>query len=149
MKLDSVAKDVADSRDFWLQQHEVSFPELLKRTIADVFSKWLEEHLTEIIESIAKHLGFTTMPEYQPKLVTGGVRGAVLLNKPHHHFSLTERKRVLGFALDRSGSMSPLAGLALQSLNQLVDHQLHQQNAARVDLPRAFILRDPSGSLPP
>jgi hypothetical protein len=47
MKLDFVAKGVADSRDFWLQQHEVSFPELLKRTIADVFSEWLEEHLTE------------------------------------------------------------------------------------------------------
>ena len=53
MKLDSVAKGVADSRDFWLQQHEVSFPELLKRTIADVFSKWLD--LTEIIEAIAKN----------------------------------------------------------------------------------------------
>ena len=55
MKLDSVAKGVADSRNFWFQQHEVSFPELLKRTIADVFSKWLEEHLTEIIEAIAKN----------------------------------------------------------------------------------------------
>ena len=53
MKLDSVAKGVADSRDFWLQQHEVSFPELLKRTTADVFSKWLD--LTEIIEAIAKN----------------------------------------------------------------------------------------------
>ena len=63
------------------------------------------------------------MPEYQPKLVTGGVTGAVLLNKPHHHSSLTERKSLLGFALDRSGSMSPLAGVALQSLNQLVDQQ--------------------------
>ena len=63
------------------------------------------------------------MPEYQPKLVTGGVRGAVLLNKPHHHFSLTERKSLLGFALDHSGSMSPLAAVALQSLNQLVDQQ--------------------------
>ena len=55
MKRDSVAKGVADSRDFWLQQHEVSFPELLKRTIADVFSEWLEEHLTEISEAIAKN----------------------------------------------------------------------------------------------
>ena len=63
------------------------------------------------------------MPEFQPKLVTGGVRGAVLLNKPHHHSSLTERKSLLGFALDRSGSMSPLAAVALQSLNQLVDQQ--------------------------
>ena len=53
MKLDSVAKGVADSRDFWLQQHEVSFPELLKRTKADVFSKRLD--LTEIIEAIAKN----------------------------------------------------------------------------------------------
>ena len=53
MKLDSVAKGVADSLDFWLQQHEVSFPELLKRTIADVFSKRLD--LTEIIEAIAKN----------------------------------------------------------------------------------------------
>jgi hypothetical protein len=53
MKLDSVAKGVADSRDFWLQQHEVSFPELLKRTTADVFSKRLD--LTEIIEAIAKN----------------------------------------------------------------------------------------------
>ena len=53
MKLDSVAKGVADSRDFWLQQHEVSFPELLKRTIADVFRKRLD--LTEIIEAIAKN----------------------------------------------------------------------------------------------
>ena len=53
MKLDSVAKGVADSLDFWLQQHEVSFPELLKRTTADVFSKWLD--LTEIIEAIAKN----------------------------------------------------------------------------------------------
>jgi hypothetical protein len=52
MKLDSVAKGVADSRDFWLQQHEVSFPEPLKRTIADVFSEWLDS--TEIIEAIAK-----------------------------------------------------------------------------------------------
>ena len=54
MKLDSVAKGVADSLDFWLQQLEVSLPELLKRTTADVFNKWLEEHLTEIIEAIAK-----------------------------------------------------------------------------------------------
>jgi hypothetical protein len=46
-------KGVADSRDFWLQQHEVSFPELLKRTTADVFSKRLD--LTEIIEAIAKN----------------------------------------------------------------------------------------------
>ena len=53
MKLDSVAKGVADSRDFWLQQHEVSFLELLKRTKADVFSKRLD--LTEIIEAIAKN----------------------------------------------------------------------------------------------
>ena len=63
------------------------------------------------------------MSEYQPKLVTGGVRGAVLLNKPHHHSSPTERKSLLGFALDRSGSMSPLAAVALQSQNQLVDQQ--------------------------
>ena len=54
MKLDSVAKGVADSLDFWLQQHEVSFPELLKRTTADVFSKRLEEQLTEINEAITK-----------------------------------------------------------------------------------------------
>jgi hypothetical protein len=53
MKLDSVAKGVADSLDFWLQQHEVSFPELLKRTTADVFNKWLDS--TEIIEAIAKN----------------------------------------------------------------------------------------------
>jgi hypothetical protein len=53
MKLDSVAKGVADSRDFWLQQHEVSFPELLKRTTADVCRKRLDS--TEIIESIAKN----------------------------------------------------------------------------------------------
>ena len=53
MKLDSVAKGVADSRDFWLQQHEVSFPELLKRTTADVLSKRLEEHSAEFIEAIA------------------------------------------------------------------------------------------------
>ena len=53
MKLDSVAKGVDDSRDFWLQQHEVSFPELLKRTTADVFRKRLD--LTEIIEAIAKN----------------------------------------------------------------------------------------------
>ena len=53
MKLDSVAKGVADSRDFWLQKHEVSFPELLKRTTADVFRKRLD--LTEIIEAIAKN----------------------------------------------------------------------------------------------
>jgi hypothetical protein len=54
MKLDSVAKGVADSLDFWLQQLEVSLPELLKRTTADVLSKWLEEHSAEIIEAIAK-----------------------------------------------------------------------------------------------
>ena len=54
MKLDSVAKGVADSLDFWLQQLEVSLPELLKRTTADVYNKGLEEHLTEIIEAIAK-----------------------------------------------------------------------------------------------
>ena len=53
MKLDSVAKGVADSRDFWLQQHEVSFPELPKRTTVDVFSKRLD--LSEIIEAIAKN----------------------------------------------------------------------------------------------
>jgi hypothetical protein len=53
MKLDSVAKGVADSRDFWLQQHEVSFPELLKRTTIDVCSKRLDS--TEIIEAIAKN----------------------------------------------------------------------------------------------
>ena len=53
MKLDSVAKGVADSLDLWLQQHEVPFPELLKRTTADVFSKRLD--LTEIIEAIAKN----------------------------------------------------------------------------------------------
>jgi len=53
MKLDSVAKTVDDSRDFWLQQHEVSFPELLKRTTTDVFRKRLD--LTEIIQAIAKN----------------------------------------------------------------------------------------------
>jgi hypothetical protein len=53
MKLDSVAKGVADSRDFWLQQHEVSFSKLLKRTTVDVFRKRLD--LTEIIEAIAKN----------------------------------------------------------------------------------------------
>jgi uncharacterized protein with von Willebrand factor type A (vWA) domain len=58
------------------------------------------------------------MPEY---LVTGGERGAVLLKKTPHN--LIERKSLVGFALDRSGSMAPLATVAIQSVNQLLEEQ--------------------------
>ena len=58
------------------------------------------------------------MPEY---LVTGGIRGAVLLKKTPHN--LIERKSLVGFALDRSSSMAPLATVAIQSVNQLLEEQ--------------------------
>src|SRR5258708_3933478 len=61
------------------------------------------------------------MPEY---LVTGGGRGAVLLKTPHSPLSsLTERKSLEGFALDRSGSMASLATVAVQSVTQLIEKQ--------------------------
>ena len=60
------------------------------------------------------------MPEY---FVTGG-RGAVLLTRPHPPLSsLIERKSLVGFALDRSGSMASLATVAVQSVNELIEQQ--------------------------
>jgi hypothetical protein len=59
------------------------------------------------------------MPEY---LVTSGGRGAVLLKHPLLT-SLVERKSLVGFTLDRSGSMESLASVAIQSVNQLVEEQ--------------------------
>ena len=37
--------------------------------------------------------------------------------------NLIERKSLVGFALDRSGSMAPLATAAIQSVNQLLEEQ--------------------------
>jgi uncharacterized protein YegL len=63
------------------------------------------------------------MPEYQSQLPNGW-RGAVLKKSSHPRLpSLIERKSLVGFALDRSGSMAPLATVAIQSVNQLLQEQ--------------------------
>ena len=63
------------------------------------------------------------MPEYQSQL-SNGWRGAVLKKSSHPRLpSLIERKSLVGFALDRSGSMAPLATVAVQSVNELIEQQ--------------------------
>lgn len=63
------------------------------------------------------------MPEYQSGS-SSGVGAVLLTRKPHPHLSsLTERRNLVGFTLDRSDSMSSLATVAVQSVNQLVEQQ--------------------------
>jgi hypothetical protein len=58
------------------------------------------------------------MPKYSTFVARE--RGAVLVNKPS---SLTERRNLIGFALDRSESMKPLTTVAVNGLNQLLEEQ--------------------------
>jgi hypothetical protein len=46
-----------------------------------------------------------------------------MTQNPHLSSSLTERRSLVGFALDRSESMESLATVAVRSLNQLVEQQ--------------------------
>ena len=63
---DLIKQGVDDAFTYWLTEHKISFPELLKETIEHVFEKevesilsnlfevWLEEHSTQIIAAIAE-----------------------------------------------------------------------------------------------
>jgi uncharacterized protein YegL len=62
------------------------------------------------------------MPTYQQSPSIAG-RGAVLVQRTPHPSSLTKRGSFLGFTLDCSGSMAPLATVAIQSVNQLIEEQ--------------------------
>jgi len=48
---ETIRKGVDDAFAWWLVDHEVSFPMLLKETIAETFNQWLESHSTELIAS--------------------------------------------------------------------------------------------------
>jgi uncharacterized protein YegL len=61
------------------------------------------------------------MPTYSQ--LTASERRVVLSNSPHHHPLSTKRESLIGFTLDRSGSMSSLAIVAVQSLNGLIEQQ--------------------------
>jgi hypothetical protein len=51
---DSTFKGVRDSFDFWLSQHEISFPALLEQAIGKVFREWLDENRNDVLERVAK-----------------------------------------------------------------------------------------------
>ena len=51
-----IRKGVTDAFDFWLSQHEVSFPNLLEDVIQRVFQQWLNEHEDDILIMITKQL---------------------------------------------------------------------------------------------
>lgn len=56
-KEDATAKGVADSWDFWLEQHPVSVPEIIEEAVEKAFTKWLDAHADEIVAAIAKRHG--------------------------------------------------------------------------------------------
>ena len=49
----AVELGVRDAFDFWLAQHDISFPMLLEGVIRKVFEEWTDAHEDEIIAAIA------------------------------------------------------------------------------------------------
>lgn len=52
-KAKAVELGVRDAFDFWLSQHEISFPALCEDAIQNTLSEWLDAHEDEIIAAIA------------------------------------------------------------------------------------------------
>jgi len=53
--MDRVQRGVTDSFDFWLSQHDVSFPQLLEDAIEKAFQGWLDSNIDTIVDMLKKH----------------------------------------------------------------------------------------------
>ncbi len=45
-------KGVEAAWDFWLSQHDVSVPEIIKEAVKEAFGAWLNAHTDEILERV-------------------------------------------------------------------------------------------------
>ena len=54
-QMDRVQQGVTESFDFWLSQHDVSFPQLLEDAIEKAFQGWLDNNIDTIVDMLKKH----------------------------------------------------------------------------------------------